>query len=135
MHISRNKQRALHVLALGGHILHERDGRRKIPTVTCVTRKGMILSEFALKTFIRLRRKRLVESRSGSPYDALGRVAAHPCAGRALGRDAVVRCQPPVGARPAATEARSGAGAHLLKVASAGGSPVASPDSAVPARV
>ncbi|MBR3372284.1 MAG: YjhX family toxin [Rhodobacteraceae bacterium] len=68
MNISRNEQRALHVLALGGHILHARDDRRKITAVTCVTREGMILSEFSLETFIRLRRKRLVESRSGSPY-------------------------------------------------------------------
>ncbi|MBQ2262741.1 MAG: YjhX family toxin [Loktanella sp.] len=68
MNISRNEQRALHVLALGGHILHERDDHRKIRTVTCVTRDGMILSEFSLETFIGLRRKRLIESRSGSPY-------------------------------------------------------------------
>jgi uncharacterized protein len=68
MNISRNEHRALHVLALGGHILHERDDHRKVTAVTCVTREGMILSEFALDTFFRLRRKRLVESRSGSPY-------------------------------------------------------------------
>lgn len=68
VNISRNEQRALHVLALGGRILHERDDRRKITAVTCVTREGMILSDFALETFLRLRRKRLIESRSGSPY-------------------------------------------------------------------
>lgn len=68
MNISRNEQRALHVLALGGHILHERDDGPKITSVTCVTREGMILADFDTTVFERLRRKRLIESRSGSPY-------------------------------------------------------------------
>ncbi|MBV5266320.1 YjhX family toxin [Pinisolibacter aquiterrae] len=68
MNISRNEQRALHVLALGGHILHERDDGPKITSVTCVTREGMILADFDATVFERLRRKRLIESRSGSPY-------------------------------------------------------------------
>lgn len=68
MNISRNEQRALHVLALGGHILHERNEGAKVIGVTCVTREGMILSDFDLTVFNRLRRKRLIESRSGSPY-------------------------------------------------------------------
>lgn len=68
MNISRNEQRALHVLALGGRILHERGDGPKITSVTCVTREGMILTDFDLTVFNRLRRKRLIESRSGSPY-------------------------------------------------------------------
>lgn len=68
MNISRNEQRALHVLALGGRILHERGDSARITSVTCVTREGMILAGFDLAVFSRLRRKRLVESRSGSPY-------------------------------------------------------------------
>lgn len=68
MNISRNEQRALHVLALGGRILHEREDGPKITAVTCVTREGMILSDFDMTIFNRLRRKRLIESRSGSPY-------------------------------------------------------------------
>ncbi len=68
MNISRNEQRALHVLALGGRILHERDGGAKIVAVTCVTREGMILADFDLTIFSRLRRRRLIESRSGGPY-------------------------------------------------------------------
>ncbi|HTN14383.1 MAG TPA: YjhX family toxin [Sphingomonadaceae bacterium] len=68
MNISRNEQRALHVLALGGRILHEREDGPKITSVTCVTREGMILADFGLDAFNRLRRKRLIESRSGSPY-------------------------------------------------------------------
>ncbi|WP_333827848.1 YjhX family toxin [Pararhodobacter sp.] len=68
MNISRNEQRALHVLALGGRILHERESGSRIVAVTCVTREGMILAGFDLMTFNRLRRKRLIESLSGSPY-------------------------------------------------------------------
>lgn len=68
MNISRNEQRALHVLALGGCILHERDDSSKITAVTCITRDGMTLADCDLSVFNRLRRKRLIESRSGSPY-------------------------------------------------------------------
>jgi len=68
MNISRNEQRALHVLALGGRILHERSAGSRIISVTCVTREGMILVDCDLSVFHRLRRKRLIESRSGGPY-------------------------------------------------------------------
>lgn len=68
MNISKNEQRALHVLALGGRILHERENGPKITSVTCVTREGMILVDFDMTIFNKLRRKRLVESRSGGPY-------------------------------------------------------------------
>ena len=68
MNISRNEQRTLHVLALGGRILHERNDGPRITSVTCVTREGMVLADFDLSVFHRLRRKRLIESRSGSPY-------------------------------------------------------------------
>ena len=68
MNISRHEQRALHVLALGGRILHAREGGPKITTVTCFTREGMILADFDMAIFARLRRKRLIESRAGGPY-------------------------------------------------------------------
>lgn len=68
MNISRHEQRALHVLALGGCILHERGEGPKIAAVTCVTRDGMILADFDQAVFNRLRRKRLIESREGNPY-------------------------------------------------------------------
>ena len=68
MNISRHEQRALHVLALGGCIRHEHGDGPKIVAATCVTREGMILADFSLAVFQRLRRKRLIESRSGSPY-------------------------------------------------------------------
>lgn len=68
MNISRSEQRALHVLALGGRILHERNDGPKIHAVTCLTREGMILADCDLDVFTRLKRKRLIESRSGSAY-------------------------------------------------------------------
>lgn len=68
MNISRSEQRALHVLALGGHIRHVRGDSPKITSVTCVTRDGMLLSGFDLPVFGRLRRKGLIESRAGGPY-------------------------------------------------------------------
>ncbi|SEH58751.1 YjhX family toxin [Magnetospirillum fulvum] len=68
MNISRYEQRVLHVLALGGYILHERDDGPKITSVTCYTRDGMILSDCTLIVFARLRGKRLIESRLGGAY-------------------------------------------------------------------
>jgi hypothetical protein len=68
MNISRTEQRILHVLALGGRILHARSDGGKVVDVTCVTREGAILVDCDLGTFQSLRRKRLIESRGGAPY-------------------------------------------------------------------
>jgi uncharacterized protein YjhX (UPF0386 family) len=68
MNISRSEQRVLHVLALGGHIRHERGKGPKITAITCVTRDGMVLTECDLAVFNRLRKRHLIESRSGRPY-------------------------------------------------------------------
>lgn len=53
MSISRHEQHAPRILALDGRILHERD--------------GIILADFDLAIFRRLRRKQRPESWSGSP--------------------------------------------------------------------
>ncbi|SIS50210.1 YjhX family toxin [Phaeovulum vinaykumarii] len=68
MNISRAEQRALHVLALGGLIRHERACGRKVSEVTCFTREGAVLSDCDLRVFQSLRRKGLIESRNGAPY-------------------------------------------------------------------
>jgi uncharacterized protein YjhX (UPF0386 family) len=68
MNVSRSEQRVLHVLALGGSILHDRNEGPKVTSITCVTREGSVLSDCTMSAFIRLRKKRLIESRSCSPY-------------------------------------------------------------------
>lgn len=68
MNLSRPEQRALHVLALGGHIQHERGDGRRITDITCFTREGMVLSDCDLRVFQKLKRKRLIESRAGGAY-------------------------------------------------------------------
>ena len=67
MNISRDEQRVLHELALGGAIHHERDGG-KIRAVRCTTRDGFVLSDCTLELFLRLRKRRLIRSTGGQPY-------------------------------------------------------------------
>lgn len=67
MNISRTEQRVLHVLAQGGHIRLERADSH-IVAVTCFTRDGYVLSDCTLPLFRKLKRRRLIESRDGSPY-------------------------------------------------------------------
>lgn len=67
MNISKREQRVLHVLAQGGRIRHERQGG-KIAAADCFTRDGHLLSDCDLATFLRLRRRGLVESRGGGAY-------------------------------------------------------------------
>jgi uncharacterized protein YjhX (UPF0386 family) len=76
MNISRKEQHALHVLAPGGRILHERENGPGITSGMCVTREGMILSDVVMTVFNKLRRKRLI-----------GPVASCPC-GTARGSEA-----------------------------------------------
>ena len=68
MNISKPEQRALHALAQGGVILIERDERRKIAKANCVSREGWYLAGFGVGLFKKLKRRKLISSRSGGPY-------------------------------------------------------------------
>lgn len=67
MNISKREQRVLHLLAQGGAIRTERRGP-KISEALCLTRDGLILDDFDLPLFRRLRSRGFVESRGGGPY-------------------------------------------------------------------
>ena len=58
----------LHVLAQGGQIQYLRDSRGKVFEVDCFNREGFRLSDCTLPVFERLRKRRLIRSRSGQPY-------------------------------------------------------------------
>jgi len=80
MNISKDEQRVLHVLAQGGCVrVHREDGSR-ISRVECITRDGVRLAQCDLHLFAKLKRKRLIESRSSSPYriSYRGRLAVRP---------------------------------------------------------
>ena len=68
MNISKPQQRTLHALARGGHIALERDERGTILAAECVTREGWRLADCTLDVFKALKRRRLIMSRGGGPY-------------------------------------------------------------------
>lgn len=70
MNISKQEQRVLHELALGGEIRHLRGANGKIQKVTCFTREGHVLSGCTLEVFMRLKKRRFVYSKNGRPYRA-----------------------------------------------------------------
>jgi uncharacterized protein YjhX (UPF0386 family) len=82
VNISKTEQRVLHALALGGHIVVERARGGRVTDVTCLTREGHGHESCTLDIFRKLRRKGLIESRSGAPYRISDRgrrnVAARP---------------------------------------------------------
>lgn len=70
MNISKQEQRVLHELALGGSIHFDRGENGKVHAVTCYTRDGFVLSDCTLDVFQRLRKRRLIRSLGGKPYRA-----------------------------------------------------------------
>lgn len=67
MNISKQDQRVLHVLALGGEI-HIRREHGKIQEVICYSRDGYVLSNCTFEIFKRLKSKKLISSKLGQPY-------------------------------------------------------------------
>ncbi|WP_394893464.1 YjhX family toxin [Mesorhizobium sp. AaZ16] len=68
MDISRSEQRILHLLAQGGRIEIEKDDRKRIETIHCLTRDGWQYPGFDLDLFRKLKRKKAIASSEGSPY-------------------------------------------------------------------
>ena len=80
MNISKAEQRTLHALARGGAILVEKDDGGKIIAVNCVSPEGWSLSDCTLAIFRKLKRRGLIASSGGRPYQVTyrGRVAVRP---------------------------------------------------------
>ncbi|HEV2898575.1 MAG TPA: YjhX family toxin [Pseudaminobacter sp.] len=68
MDISRSEQRILHLLAQGGRIEIEKDDRKRIETIHCLTRDGWQYPGFDLDLFRKLKRKKAIASSEGGPY-------------------------------------------------------------------
>ena len=68
MNISKAQQRTLHALAQGGRIVLERDERGDILSADCITRDGWTLSDCDVAVFKSLKKKRMIASRGGQPY-------------------------------------------------------------------
>ncbi len=67
MDISRSEQRVLHLLAQGGRIEIEKEGKH-IAEVVCLTRDGWRYPGVDLTLFRKLKRKGAVASSGGGPY-------------------------------------------------------------------
>lgn len=68
MNISKNEQRVLHDLALGGKIHYTRNENGKINKVICYTRENYVLSNCTLEIFKQLKSKKFIKSTKGQPY-------------------------------------------------------------------
>jgi uncharacterized protein YjhX (UPF0386 family) len=68
MNISRNEQRTLHAMAQGGAIVLTRDAQGRLISVACFTRDGFVLTDCNLSVWRRLKKKGLIWSRDGGPY-------------------------------------------------------------------
>ena len=68
MDISRIEQRILHLLAQGGRIEIEKNDKKRIASVKCLTRDGWHYPGVDLDLFRKLKRKKAVSSSGGGPY-------------------------------------------------------------------
>ena len=68
LNISKAQQRTLHALAQGGRIVLERDERGDIVSADCITRDGWTLSDCDVAVFKSLKKKRMIASKNGQPY-------------------------------------------------------------------
>jgi uncharacterized protein YjhX (UPF0386 family) len=68
LNISKAQQRTLHALAQGGRIVLERDERGDILSADCITRDGWTLSDCDVAVFKSLKKKRMIASKNGQPY-------------------------------------------------------------------
>ena len=68
MNISKPQQRTLHALAQGGRIILERNERGDLLAAECVTRDGWTLSDCDVTVFKSLKKKRMIASKNGQPY-------------------------------------------------------------------
>ncbi|WP_421913254.1 YjhX family toxin [Mesorhizobium sp.] len=68
MDISRTEQRVLHLLAQGGRIEIEKNDKKRIASVKCLTRDGWHYTGVDLELFRKLKRKKAISSSDGGPY-------------------------------------------------------------------
>ena len=68
MDISRSEQRVLHLLAQGGRIEIDKQGKRQIADIRCLTRDGWRYPGVDVVLFRKLQRNKAVASADGGPY-------------------------------------------------------------------
>ncbi len=68
LNISKQEQRVLHTLAMGGEIRRYLNKDGKLTEITCFTREGYGLSNCTMDTFKKLKNKKLISSKGGRPY-------------------------------------------------------------------
>ena len=93
MDISRTEQRVLHLLAQGGRIEIEKNEKKRIASVKCLTREGWHYPGVDLDLFRKLKRKKAVSSSGGGPYRITGAGSSSSAPSSTTGRSQV----PPAG--------------------------------------